>query len=159
MSRLQFLKFPSTYCVMGQGFKHTAWKSPPNGECYSMKQRSLVSHSPLVWQRDRMTERVNTDTLNENSICRPVFHTVLIGHLQQPYEPTRLKGASWICATVLSLLKTILKYLILFKVRRMNLHAKKSSDVQPLKQFLFKVMGMLARIYTCLFYNDPEKGP
>ena len=34
-----------------------------------------------------MTGRVNMYTVNESNICRPVFHTVLIGNLQQPYEP------------------------------------------------------------------------
>lgn len=39
----------------------------------------------------------------------------------------------------------------------MNLHARKSSNGQPLKQFLFKVMGMLARIYTSIFFTTTLK--
>ena len=50
VSRLQSLRFPSTHFVMRQGYKHTAWRSPANCECYSMNI----------------------------TMCIPVFHIVLI---------------------------------------------------------------------------------
>lgn len=64
---------------------------------------------------------------HENNICRPVFHTVLIGHLQQPYEP-RLKGCVMnLCSSAFAL-KNNLKISYSFRMR-MNLHAKKSSVI------------------------------
>ena len=39
----------------------------------------------------------------------------------------------------------------------MNLHARKSSNGQPSKHFLFKVMGMLARIYISIFFTTTLK--
>ena len=49
VSRLQSLRSPSTHFVLKQGFKHTAWRSPANCECYSMNI----------------------------TMCLPVFHIVL----------------------------------------------------------------------------------
>lgn len=70
-------------------------------------------------------------SLIKNNLCRPLFPSVLIDNLQQPYKLTSQGSITSLHIIVIHFLKTILKYLHPSKVKWMNLSPRKSSWVQP----------------------------
>ena len=74
------------------GVKRGCLKSPGEGNSFPLQYSCLensMEEKPgrLQSLEADMTERLSTHVLNENNMCRPVFHMVLTANLQQPSKP------------------------------------------------------------------------